>query len=84
MISLLPSEVIVNRRAIKLDYKVLDKQTTSTEILERADRIGRSNGLEYIYMGNIVTKGVTCCPGCGAILIERSIYSIVKDRLVDG
>jgi len=66
------------------DYKVLDRSPTSIDVLERAERIGRLCGLEYIYLGNVANRGITHCPGCGAALIERDVYSVVNDRLVDG
>lgn len=35
------------------DYKMLDKDETSLESLERAERIGKKSGLKFVHLGNI-------------------------------
>jgi len=66
------------------DYKVQDKKATSLEMLNRAYKIGKEAGLEYIYMGNVLSDGITYCPKCGAELIKRVGYKVVENRLIDG
>jgi pyruvate formate lyase activating enzyme len=66
------------------DYKVDDKLPTPIETLSRAEAIGRGAGLEYIYMGNVPTDGITYCPECNTPLIERQGFYVVADRLEDG
>lgn len=50
--------------------------STPVETLERAWRIGRNAGLEFVYTGNIpgAIGENTYCPQCGARLIERHGY----------
>ena len=66
------------------DYKVQDKEATSLEMLNRAYKIGKEAGLEYIYMGNVLSDGITYCPKCGAELIKRVGYKVVENRLIEG
>jgi pyruvate formate lyase activating enzyme len=46
---------------------------TPVHTLERAWRIGREAGLEFVYVGNVAGHRFenTYCPGCGALLIGR-------------
>jgi len=66
------------------DFKVQDKEATSLEMLNRAYKIGKEARLEYIYMGNVLSDGITFCPKCGIELIKRVGYKVVENRLVDG
>jgi pyruvate formate lyase activating enzyme len=56
---------------------------TDPRALERAVEIGKSAGLEYVYSGNVPGHLFenTYCPRCGEMLIERYIFSIVKNRI---
>jgi pyruvate formate lyase activating enzyme len=46
---------------------------TPVETLERAWRIGREAGLDFVYLGNVPGHPYdnTYCPACGAVLVER-------------
>ena len=66
------------------DYKVNDKLPTPIKSLQRAKEIGEEEGLKYIYMGNVLTDGVTKCPACGLDLIVRRGYTITKNILARG
>ena len=48
------------------DYKENDIPSTSIETLERAYEIGKAQGLQYVYKGNIGERIETICPNCGA------------------
>jgi len=67
-------------------YKMRHLPSTSLKTLDRAREIAMSEGLEYVYIGNIQseTGQNTYCPGCKGLLIERSGYSILQNRLKDG
>jgi pyruvate formate lyase activating enzyme len=60
------------------DFKMLDKPHTPAATLTRAREIARSNGLHYVYAGNVhdTHGGSTWCPGCGELLIERNWYEL--------
>jgi len=53
---------------------------TPVEMLEEAWRIGREEGLNYVYVGNVPGHKYmhTYCPSCGSLLIKRSIFTVVK------
>ena len=66
------------------DYKVLDKQRTSLETLQRAATIAKKAGLYYVYLGNVPVHGDTYCPDCHTLLIDRTGYSVTIDNMIDG
>jgi pyruvate formate lyase activating enzyme len=67
-------------------YKMRHLPPTSLETLDTAREIAISEGLDYVYIGNIVsqTGQNTYCPRCKELLIERSGYTILKNQLKDG
>ncbi len=56
------------------DYQLLDSTVTPLSSLEMAYEIGVSEGLKYVYIGNVpgTTRENTYCPVCGSILIKRT------------
>jgi pyruvate formate lyase activating enzyme len=71
--------------AFHKDYRMNDPENTTPEMLMRAADIGRSNGLRYIYAGNLPGRvgdlEHTRCHGCGAVVIERYGYFIQAYRI---
>ena len=67
-------------------YRLTDLPPTPVATLERAWRIGREAGLDYVYLGNVPGHPGenTVCPGCGEIVIRRIGFQVVKNSLVDG
>lgn len=67
-------------------YKMRHLPATSPRTLDMAREIAMSEGLQYVYIGNIASKEGqdTYCPGCKTLLIERSGYTILQNRLTDG
>jgi pyruvate formate lyase activating enzyme len=67
-------------------YKMRNLPSTSLETLEMAREIGISEGLYYVYIGNVRSKEGenTYCPDCKGLLIERIGYTILQNRLRDG
>jgi len=65
-------------------YK-MDIPPTSAEVLQRARDIALKK-LKYVYIGNIRIAGAddTYCPSCGASVIERRGFSILRYELTDG
>ncbi len=67
------------------DYKYLDSYPTPIETMERAREIGKEEGLKYVYLGNVYTRGETICPGCGNVLIERTGFGAsMSERFLKG
>jgi len=67
-------------------YQMQHLPPTSLETLEAARRIAIEEGLHFVYIGNLRTKEGenTYCPDCHKLLIERTGYYIVQNRLKDG
>lgn len=66
-------------------YRLLDVPPTPVESIRRACEIGIDAGLRYVYAGNVA--GIyehTRCPECGAIVVERRGYRILKNTLHAG
>jgi pyruvate formate lyase activating enzyme len=59
---------------------------TPIQTLERAWRIGKEAGLEFVYTGNEPghPHDNTYCPACDALLIRRSGFDVVEYRLDAG
>lgn len=66
-------------------YKMTDVRPTDGAALERAYDIGKEAGLRYIYIGNLpgARAESTYCYSCGALLIEREGYHVVKNVIDD-
>ena len=60
------------------DYEMLDRPRTSPQSLSRACEIGKSAGLRYVYVGNVMDadRESTYCPQCGRKLIQRHWYNV--------
>jgi pyruvate formate lyase activating enzyme len=67
-------------------YKMRHLPPTSPKILETARDIAKSEGLNYVYIGNVTSKEGqnTYCPSCKELLIERSGYTIMQNKLKNG
>ena len=63
-------------------YK-FDAPPTPVSTLERAHKIARSEGLEFVYMGNVPGHPYenTYCPSCGELLIERFGLELIRANL---
>lgn len=62
-------------------YKLDRLPPTPTATVNRAVEIGRSAGLNYIYVGNLGVDGDTLCVGCGTTLIQRRGYEVRRNRI---
>jgi len=67
-------------------YEMLDVPATPVETLKDAYKIGKEEGIEYLYLGNVsgLDEENTYCPNCGELLIGRSGFSIIRCDLKDG
>jgi len=64
-------------------YLLKNLPPTPQETLEKALQICQSEGLQYVYLGNLPNHPAesTYCPKCGKILIERSGFRIIQYNL---
>jgi pyruvate formate lyase activating enzyme len=60
------------------DYKMSNTPATPFATLKRAYDIGKSEGLKYVYTGNVYDEatGSTYCPNCNEMLIRRNWYDV--------
>jgi len=67
-------------------YKMQHLPPTSPKMLDMAREIAVSEGLNYVYIGNVLSKEGqnTYCPDCDSLLIERSGYTILQSQVKDG
>jgi pyruvate formate lyase activating enzyme len=67
-------------------YKLQHLPPTSAETLDTARLMAMAEGMRYVYIGNIASRQGqnTYCPGCRKLLIERSGYTILQNRLKEG
>ncbi len=67
-------------------YHLLDVPPTPLASVERAIRIGREEGLRYVYGGNIPghSSESTDCPECGKTVIARQGFSVGDVQLTAG
>jgi len=67
-------------------FMVRDIPPTPASSLMRAMEIGREEGLSFVYPGNREMPGFedTRCPSCGALLIKRHWFSVLRNRLTGG
>ncbi len=58
---------------------------TPLSALERGWRIGKEEGLDFVYLGNVLGHRLenTYCPACGELLVERYGLSVVENKLQD-
>lgn len=60
-------------------YKMEDKSSTPIETLEKAAKITRDVGVEYVYLGNVRHEMEnTFCPNCGHTVINRNGFSVTR------
>ena len=76
-------EVPLHFSAFHPDHKMMDVPATPTATLVRARHIALTEGLHYVYTGNVHHQAgdTTFCPGCRQPLIVRDWYRIDDYRL---
>ncbi|MEE2777606.1 MAG: AmmeMemoRadiSam system radical SAM enzyme [Acidobacteriota bacterium] len=78
-------DVPLHFTAFHPDWKMLDRPSTPPATLTRARARARSNGLRYVYTGNVHDSegDSTPCHGCGAAVVRRDWYEIEGWELDD-
>jgi pyruvate formate lyase activating enzyme len=64
----------------EISWKMRDIPNTTEEEIHTAYRIGKEEGLKYVYAGNLPgdPEENTYCPACGELNIERTGYRIER------
>ena len=67
-------------------FQMKNLPPTPAQTLDRAKQIAQSEGLHYVYIGNITRSGAedTFCPGCRKRLVQRHGYSVLENRIQSG
>jgi pyruvate formate lyase activating enzyme len=67
-------------------FKMTDRAATPVSSLQRARQIGLSEGLKYVFVGNIPGEDGenTICPKCKETVVERMGFSIMSQNLTNG
>ncbi len=67
-------------------HKLTHLPPTPVATLHRARDIARAAGLRYVYLGNILENDAanTYCPKCHKLLLARTGFSLLENRLRDG
>ncbi len=67
------------------DYEYTQAPPTPVATLRRAREIGKAEGLNYVYLGNVWGEGEdTHCPNCGHLLISREGFWVKTNLVKDG
>ncbi len=67
------------------NYKMENCHPTPLPNIEKAFKIGKEEGLEYVYKGNVWGEGEnTYCPKCNALLIERRGFEVLRNLVDNG
>jgi pyruvate formate lyase activating enzyme len=67
-------------------YKMTHLPFTPIDTLEEARSIAMGQGIEYVYIGNVVGHPANCtyCPKCNKKLIERTHFIVLRNHVKDG
>jgi len=67
-------------------YKLTNLPPTPVVTLERAHRIAKEEGLEYVYIGNVPGHEMnsTFCPACKKKIIHRTHFSVSAKEVKNG
>ncbi len=67
-------------------HKMLHLPPTPDETLNRACAIAQSEGLAFVYQGNVRHHASenTYCPACHGLLIERVGFQVMQNKLLNG
>jgi pyruvate formate lyase activating enzyme len=67
------------------DYKFANHEATPEATLKKAQELGGTCGLTYIYAGNVYGWGNdTYCPSCKKLLIKREIFNVLEYNIKKG
>mgnify|MGYP002631359186 CR=1 FL=1 len=71
-------EVPLHFTAFHPDHRMLDRPRTPRSTLLRAREIALREGLQHVYVGNVIDEegSSTTCTGCGARVIGRAGYEL--------
>jgi pyruvate formate lyase activating enzyme len=78
-------EVPVHFSAFHPDHRMRNKPVTPAQTVQRARNIGLSEGLRFVYSGNVTDSegSLTRCPQCHGALVAREAFQVTLARWGD-
>ncbi len=80
----LEEDTVVHFSRFHPDHKMRDTPSTPEKTMNKARKIAKEAGLNFIYLGNLPADNDTRCPECGTTIISRSFFSSGKVNLKNG
>jgi len=80
----LGEDTVVHFSRFHPDHKMRDTPSTPEKTMNKARKIAKEAGLNFIYLGNLPADNDTRCPECGTTIISRSFFSSGKVNLKNG
>ncbi|MFN8241086.1 MAG: AmmeMemoRadiSam system radical SAM enzyme [Bacteroidales bacterium] len=67
-------------------HKLDQLPPTPLELLRKAAVVAESEGIKYVYLGNIPgnERSSTVCPGCRKEVVKRSGFTVISNSIVNG
>ena len=65
-------------------YEFGDRGSTPVQTLQRAEEIGKEQGLRYVYLGNVPAENDTYCRRCEEKVVARTHRGVRETRLSEG
>jgi pyruvate formate lyase activating enzyme len=65
-------------------YEFGDRGSTPVQTLQRAEEIGKEQGLRYVYLGNVPAENDTYCHRCQEKVVARTYRGVRETRLSEG
>ena len=65
-------------------YEFGDRDSTPVQTLQRAEEIGKEQGLRYVYLGNVPAENDTYCRRCEEKVVARTPRGVREIRLSEG
>ncbi|MDO5295935.1 MAG: AmmeMemoRadiSam system radical SAM enzyme [bacterium] len=86
MVRELGEDVPLHLTAFHPTFRMTDREATPLETLLGLRQIALSEGLKYVYTGNVMSPETqsTYCPRCGELLIERHWHRLEAKKLPNG
>lgn len=67
------------------DFRMMDLPATPVSTMRMASRVGREEGLSFVYLGNVwADEEDTLCPRCRTLNVRRNGYAVEKVAVRDG